>query len=142
MSALDRVVLAEKAAALERHLARVSQRLPADPADFQPGTDASDAVILHLWQAVQLVIDLALAACMGLKLGTPENYGEAFLRLAEAGHLDEELAGRLVQAAGFRNRVVHGYEKLDMLRVHRAATAGPAHLRAFVAALRDALPES
>lgn len=142
MSALDGAVLAEKAAALERHLARVSQRLPADPEDFRPATDASDAVILHLWQAVQLVIDLALAACISMKLGTPENYGEAFLRLAEAGHLGEDLAGRLVQAAGFRNRVVNGYEKLDMLRVHRAAKEGPADLRAFLAALRDSLPEA
>ena len=33
---LDRPLLAEKAAAIERHLARVAARLPADVADFQP----------------------------------------------------------------------------------------------------------
>jgi len=35
---------------------------------MQPVTDASDAVILHLWQATQLAIDLAMAACLSLKL--------------------------------------------------------------------------
>jgi len=62
MAALDRQVLAERTAAVERHLARVAARLPADPGELAAATDASDAVILHLWQAVQIVIDLALAA--------------------------------------------------------------------------------
>jgi len=91
-------------------------------------------VILHLWQAVQLVIDLALASCLHLKLGTPQDYGDAFRRLAEAGHLDEDLAKRLIQASGFRNQVAHAYEKLDLARVHRAASEGPTDLRAFLAA--------
>ncbi len=57
-------LLAEKAAAVERHLERVAARLPSAAAALQPMTDASDAVILHLWQAVQTVIDLAVAACV------------------------------------------------------------------------------
>lgn len=136
MGGLDRQVVAEKAAAIERHLERVAEKLPADPTDFRPSTDASDAVVLHLWQAVQLIVDLALAACLELKLGSPANYGDGFARLAEAGHLDEALAKRLIRAAGFRNQVAHAYEKLDMSRVHRAAVEGPADLRAFLARLQ------
>ena len=113
----------------------MAARLPADPTDFRPASDASDAVILHLWQAVQIVIDLATAACLHLKLGTPATYAEAFRRLAEAGHLDRELAARLERAAGFRNVVAHVYEQLDMVRVHRAAQTEPADLRAFLSAL-------
>lgn len=132
---LDREVLAERAGAIERHLERVAARLPEDPEDLQPSTDTADVVILHLWQAVQLTIDLAVAACSHLKLGAPSDYGDAFSRLAQAGHLNEELARRLVRAAGFRNQVAHAYEKLDMARVHRAAREGPADLRAFLGAL-------
>ena len=102
---------------------------------FLPASDASDAVILHLWQAVQIVIDLATAACLHLKLGTPATYADAFRRLAEAGRLDHDLAGRLERAAGFRNVVAHAYERLDMARIHRAAQTGPVDLRAFLAAL-------
>lgn len=135
MAGLDRQILAERAAAIERHLERVAARLPADAAYLEPSTDASDAVILHLWQAVQLTIDLALTACLQLKLGTPENYGDAFSRLEDAGHLDPSLARRLVRAAGFRNLVAHAYEKMDMSRVYRAAAEGPADLRAFLGVL-------
>ena len=139
MGALDRLVLAERAAAVERHLARVAARLPPKAAEFVAASDASDAVVLHLWQAVQIVIDLGLSACLQFNLGTPESYGDAFRRLADAGLLERDLAQRLTQAAGFRNLVAHAYEGLDMKRVHRAATEGPADLRAFLARLRDLL---
>ncbi len=139
MSALDRELLAERAMAVERHLARVAERLPADPALLTPASDASDTVVLHLWQAVQIVIDVALAACLRLNLGTPTSYAEAFRRLADAGVLTADLAGGLARAAGSRNVVAHAYDRLDMARVHRAARDGPADLRAFLAAMADRL---
>ena len=36
---------------------------------------------------------------------------------------------------GLRNVVAHEYDKLDLRRVHLAATQGPADLRAFLRAL-------
>ena len=78
MSPLDKQVLAEKAAAVERHLTRVQACLPARSAGFKPSTDAADTVILHLWQAVQIVIDLALAACVTRNLGTPRHTRRLF----------------------------------------------------------------
>ncbi|NUR54601.1 MAG: DUF86 domain-containing protein [Acidobacteria bacterium] len=137
MTPLDRGVLAERAMAIERHLARVADRLPAESGDFRPATDASDAVILHLWQATQIAIDLAIAACVALDLGAPATYADAFRRLEGAAVIDPRLAGTLVRAAGFRNVVAHAYDTLDMARVYRAAQQGPADLRAFLTALRD-----
>jgi len=139
MSVLDRQVLAERAAAVERHLARVAERLPKEPSDLKPTTDASDAVVLHLWQAVQIVIDLALSAWLHFNLGTPSGYGDAFRRLADGGLIEQSLAERLVRASGFRNVVSHAYESLDMQLVHRGASEGPADLRAFLRILRDRL---
>lgn len=123
--------------AVERHLRRVAERLPTSPSELRPATDASDAVVLHLWQATQIVIDLAMSACLRLKLGTPASYADAFRLLQRAGLIDAPLADRLVRAAGFRNIVAHAYESLDMARVHDAARHGPADLRAFLARLRD-----
>lgn len=137
MSVLDRAVLAERTMAVQRHLARVADRLPASRAGLQPATDASDAVVLHLWQATQIVIDVALGACLALRLGAPGSYADAFRRLQNAGIVEPALAGRLVRAAGFRNVVAHAYESLDLKRVHRAAADGPADLLEFLARLKD-----
>jgi uncharacterized protein YutE (UPF0331/DUF86 family) len=136
MTTLNLETLAEKTAAVERHLARVQEKLPATAAALQPSSDASDAVVLHLWQAVQIVIDLALATCIHLHLGTPSGYADAFQKLSAAGHLEKPLAHRLVQATGLRNRIAHAYEKLDMERVFAAAKSGPEDLRAYLAVLR------
>jgi uncharacterized protein YutE (UPF0331/DUF86 family) len=140
VSVFDRAVLAERVMAVERHLKRVAERLPEAASDLRPATDASDAVVLHLWQATQIVIDLAVGACIALKLGTPGSYGDAFRRLEQATLIDAPLASRLVRAAGFRNIVAHAYETLDMERVHEAARNGPADLLAFLAKLRDRAP--
>jgi uncharacterized protein YutE (UPF0331/DUF86 family) len=140
VSAFDRVVLAERTMIVDRHLQRVAERLPSTAAELQPTTDASDAVILHLWQATQMVIDLAMSACLTLKLGTPSSYADAFQRLHGAHVIDARLTDRLVRAAGFRSVVAHAYDTLDMKRVHQAATSGPADLRAFLARLRDHAP--
>lgn len=140
MSPLDRAVLAERAAAVERHVARVRSRLPEQSADLIATTDASDAVILHLWQATQIVIDLAVSTCVARGLGTPQNYADAFRRLEHAAIIETALADRLVRAAGFRNVVAHAYENLDMARVHRAASSGPADLLAFLGAMSRLFP--
>ena len=124
---------------VRRHLARVAERLPAEVSELRPATDASDAVILHLWQAVQVVIDLAVSACLRWDLGAPPTYAEAFRRLAGARIIDEALAARLARAAGFRNVIAHAYAQLDMGRVFRAASEGPRDLESFLSTLRDRL---
>lgn len=135
MSPLDRAIFAERSAAVHRHLDRVAARLPVQPQDLLAATDASDAVVLHLWQATQIVIDLAVSACVRFDLGSPQTYADAFRRLAAKDLIDTPLADRLVRAAGFRNVVAHAYDTLDMARVHNAATHGPADLKAFLAAI-------
>lgn len=135
---IDPHVLLERVAAVERHLDRVADQLPTTAADLRPSTAASDAVVLHLWQAVQITIDLAVSWCVRAGVGAPPSYGEAFRRLATHGWLDPVLAERLVRAVGLRNIVVHAYTDLDLKIVHEAARTGPADLRAFAAALLHA----
>lgn len=128
----DLETLGAKAAARARHLDRVAERLPASAAELRPMTDASDAVILHLWQAVQLVVDVAISACAELGLGAPQSYADAFARLVAAGRLPPQLGDKLSRPADFRNVIAHAYEGLDMQRVYDAATHGPADLRRFM----------
>lgn len=134
---LDQATFAEKVAAVERHLMRVKEYLPKTAAELHPSSLALDAVLLHLWQAAQITIDLAMSVTVRLHLGTPKTYGEAFLALARAQVISPELADRLVRMTGFRNRVAHAYEGLDLQRVHHAAVHGPDELRAFLAVVRD-----
>lgn len=136
-AAIDRELLAERAAAVDRHLRRVAEHLPHHAEDLRPLSTQTDAVILHLWQAVQVVIDLAVSSYVRLGLGSPPTYADSFRMLTSARVIPSDLAQRLGRAAGFRNLIVHAYAELDLRRVHVTATSGPADLRAFLAALRD-----
>lgn len=137
MKGTDPDVLAERVSAVERHLGRVDAKLPESPEELAASADSTDAVVLHLWLAIQIVIDLAVALCVRSKLGAPESYAAAFRKLAEAGVLEAALAERLGKAAGLRNVIAHAYETLDLARVHAAARHGPADLRAFLRVVRD-----
>jgi hypothetical protein len=58
------VVAVDRARALadkDPNLALVADKLPASPETLQAATDASDAVILHLWLATQVVTDVSPA---------------------------------------------------------------------------------
>lgn len=129
-------VFAEKAAAINRHLERLAQRLPPDGQSLAVGEDASDVVVLHLWQAVQITIDLAMSLVVRSGGPTPATYADAFRHLQDAGVLPADLTARLVRATGFRDRLVHAYEGLDLQLVTQAARTGPDDLRAFLRHVR------
>lgn len=94
---MERAVFAERVAVVNRHLRRVEDRLPPDENDLKPMSDATDAVILQLWQSVQLVIDIATALCVKRGLGVPPTYGDAFLLLARDGVIPEPVAESLAR---------------------------------------------
>lgn len=130
MSALDPEVLKERTIAVEKHLHRVSQKLPYYADDFAPGTDEADVVILHLWHAIQIVVDTALASCLRLHLGTPHSYADAFHRLHEAGHIDHDLAKRLSHAATIKHQIAHAHHNKEA--IFKIATSVPVDLITFL----------
>ncbi|CAN5908995.1 hypothetical protein BH23ACT2_BH23ACT2_28630 [soil metagenome] len=67
----------------------------------------------HLQLAVQAVIDVAVHIVAEDVAGVPEDYGSAFMMLADQGLIDRSLAERLRDAAGLRNVLVHGYVDVD-----------------------------
>ncbi len=125
--------------AIRRHLSRVSAQLPASAEALSPMSDASDAVILHLWQAVQGCIDVAVMLCADQNWSTPSNYGQAFRELGARQVLPTELVSQLERAVGFRNAIAHAYEHLDMHRVWQAASKGTSDLEAFLKHVSDYL---
>ncbi len=87
-------------------------------ADFR-NTEAS----LHLLQtSIQALIDLAVRRCGRLGLDTPRSSFEALEILEAAGRLPAGMAARFAPVVGFRNRVVHLYDRIDPEIVYRVVT--------------------
>jgi len=77
-------------------------------ADFRTRLAADHAIQL----AVQICIDVGAHLIAELGLEPPSDYRDVFESLRGDG-LDPELAGRLAEAAGMRNILVHGYLEVD-----------------------------
>jgi len=77
-------------------------------ADFRTRLAAGHAIQL----AVQICIDVGAHLIAELGLETPSDYRGVFASLRGSG-LGDELAGRLGDAAGMRNILVHDYLEVD-----------------------------
>lgn len=105
---------------VRRRLRKIDRRIGLLEAIRRRGRDAFLAdlglqaqVERHLQLALQAAIDVALHVVAEASADTPENYGAAFVLLAEGDVLDEALAARMRQAAGLRNVLVHAYLEVD-----------------------------
>ena len=115
---VDDVVL-NKAAVIERCLARIDAEYVGHEDSLETDLTRQDSIILNLLRACEAAIDLAMHETRILKLGIPRQTREAFDLLAGAGVLDAALSGRMKAMVGFRNIAVHDYQALD-LRIVRA----------------------
>ena len=122
-------VLLNKTATVERCAARVRETLAGDP-DLT-SLDAQDVVVLNLQRAAQACIDGAMHSVREARLGLPQASRDAFQMLADAGLLDEALAGALMRMVGFRNVAVHEYRALNLDVVRAVAAGGLGDVAAF-----------
>lgn len=107
-------VLLNKAAAIERAVARAREEYAGDDANLLRNQTRQDAIILNLQRACESSIDAAMHLVRVHRLGVPQETREAFDLLERAGHLDPSLANRLRKMVGFRNIAVHDYQKLNL----------------------------
>lgn len=110
---MDDVVL-NKAAAIERCIARVHQEHAGDDRNLLEDLTKQDSIILNIQRACEAAIDLAMHLVRRGRLGIPQESREAFDLLAGAGQLDRALAGSMKKMVGFRNIAVHDYQKLNI----------------------------
>lgn len=109
----DDVVL-NKAAIVERCLARVREVHAGDDANLLEHPTRQDSIVLNLQRACEASIDLAMYVVRKRRLGLPQESREAFDLLEQAGLLPAELARAMRAMVGFRNVAVHSYRELDL----------------------------
>jgi uncharacterized protein YutE (UPF0331/DUF86 family) len=109
----DDVVL-NKAAIVERCLARVREVHAGDDENLLKDPTRQDSIILNLQRACEASIDLAMHLVRTRRLGLPQESREAFELLEQAGLLPSEVARAMRAMVGFRNVAVHSYRELDL----------------------------
>lgn len=107
-------VLINKAAVIERCVARAREEYAANPATFDTDFTRQDAAILNIQRACEAALDMGQHLIRREKLGVPQSARDVFALLAQGGWLDAALADALKRMVGFRNIAVHDYQALQL----------------------------
>ena len=109
----DNVIL-NKAAAIERCVARAREEYDRDPDTFTQDYSRPDAAILNIQRACEAALDMGQHLIRRERMGLPQSARDVFTLLAKNGVIEEELAEALKHMVGFRNIAVHDYQSLQL----------------------------
>jgi len=107
-------VLINKAATIERCVARAREEFDHDPTTFETNFSRQDAAVMNIQRACEAALDMGNHIIRRERLGLPQSARDVFEILAQAKWIDQALADSLKRMVGFRNIAVHDYQKLLM----------------------------
>lgn len=107
-------VLINKAATIERCVARAKEEYAANPSGFSSDYTRQDAAILNIQRACEAALDMGQHLIRRERLGVPQSARDVFELLARGGWIEAELAASLKRMVGFRNIAVHDYQQLHL----------------------------
>ena len=97
-----------------------------------------DLAAFYLFLAVQECIDLAAHWVADEGWEPPDAAGAAFDLLADRGAITQRAADAMRAATGLRNRIAHGYARVEHRRIYDEAPEGLAAMREFLSAAANA----
>ena len=113
-----------KIQSIQRCVRRAREEYAADPEGFDANFTRQDAAVLNILRACEQSIDLANHVIKTRKLGIPTSSSESVDLLRIEGVIDSDLSDRLQKMVGFRNAVVHHYQRMDIAIVRTVITSG------------------
>lgn len=107
-------ILLNKAATVERCVARAREEYAKDPSTFASDLTRQDAAVLNIQRACEACLDMGHAVIRREGLGLPQSARDVFALMARAGHIDTRLSEALQRMVGYRNIAVHDYQALQL----------------------------
>jgi len=108
-TALNKKISIERCIAQIEKYYRTNTGLP-----FEEDYLKQDAIAMNLQRACELAIDMANHVIKSKKLGLPQDSKDSFNLLQRAGLIGAAHLKTLQAMVGFRNVLVHQYQKLDL----------------------------
>lgn len=107
---------------LKANLEKLDRLAQADLDDFLADFRNVDSALHVLQTSIQALIDLGGWLVASKALPAPRTSYEILERLEAAGHLPTGTSTRFAPIIGFRDRVVHVYDRIDERRVYEVLT--------------------
>jgi uncharacterized protein YutE (UPF0331/DUF86 family) len=115
---VDKPLLNRKLERIEEHLKQIYLKKDPGIAAFTKDRDLQSIILFNLIQSIQACIDIGAHIISDSGWETPSTQADIFEILAENKVIAKSLAEKMIQMSGFRNRIVHDYEKIDLKIVY------------------------
>lgn len=102
-----------KIASAKKYLKILDRYKKYSKKEIEENIDLRGTVERHLYLAVQSAIDLGEAVISLKEFRKPSSMSEIFSVLNEEGVINKDLSEELSKMVGFRNIIVHDYEKIN-----------------------------
>ena len=138
---IDRELVTRKSLLIARDLEPLAELARIELPAFQ--ASRSDQVLAerYLERIIGRIIDINFHLITAGGAAPPSDYYASFVELGRLGVLDPAFAQRLAPSAGLRNRLVHEYDGVDPVKLHKACRAAtvdvPRYLRSVDTWLSD-----
>lgn len=133
---VNRDILEDRLLALNNYVGKLKQWQKYSLADLED-EEKLWAVEHGLQLAIECVLDIGNHIVADANLGRPKDYKDIILFLGREGIIPEKLVNKLAPAAGFRNILVHEYQKVDTRQVYKSLQEDLDDLLAFAKTITE-----
>jgi uncharacterized protein YutE (UPF0331/DUF86 family) len=107
-------VLINKAATIERCIARAREEYEKGAETFLTDFTRQDAAILNIQRACEAALDMGQHLIRRERLGVPQSTRDVFELLHQGHWIETSVSASMKKMVGFRNIAVHEYQTLQL----------------------------
>jgi len=115
---VDKPLILRKIDRIETYLKQIRRKKDPGIEGFRKDRDLQSIVLFNLIQSIQSCIDIGSHIISDSGWEAPGSQADIFEILAQKKVITKLLAGKMIKMTGFRNRIVHEYEKIDLKIVY------------------------
>jgi uncharacterized protein YutE (UPF0331/DUF86 family) len=115
---VDRALILRKFERIETYLKQIRSKKDPGFETFRKDKDLQSIVLFNLIQTIQACADIGSHIISDSEWEAPGAQADIFEILAQHKVITRPLSQRMIKMMGFRNRIVHEYEKIDLRIVY------------------------
>ncbi len=115
---VDKSLISKKLEKVENYIAQIRTKKDPGLKSFKEDKDLQSIILFNLIQTIQACIDIGAHIISDSGWETPSSQADIFKILEEKKVISKALSIKMIQMSGFRNRIIHEYEKTDLKIVH------------------------
>lgn len=136
---VDKSLIRKKLERVETYLGLIRRKKDPGSDLFEKDRDLQSIILFNLIQAIQACLDIGSHVISDKGWESPGTQADVFESLSEHKVITKPLAKKMIRLVGFRNRIVHEYEKIDMKIVHEVWKKHTRDIEVFCKAVVDKL---